>query len=82
MVLSFQMWMAEAQVPPLTITEERQLEIGCISINNVFAEAQLKKKKSFSDSISAGPYSSISAYSQGNESKRADSWLEPPEAFA
>lgn len=38
--------MAEAQVPPLTITEERQLEIGCISINNVFAEAQLKKKKS------------------------------------
>lgn len=64
--------MAGAQGPPLTITKEKQLEIGCISSNNMSAEAQFKKKKSFSDNISAGPYSSISAYSQviGNESKR------------
>jgi hypothetical protein len=41
------MWMAGAQGPPLTITKEKQLEIGCISSNNMSAEAQFKKKSLF-----------------------------------
>lgn len=50
----------------------------------VFAEAWFKKKNPFQIAFQQVPIQALSAYSQvtGNESRGADQWLEPPEAFA